>query len=70
MHTLTRFFNVNFWFSVIFPRLDSVGQLLSAQKTHNQYPLLTQSCSTNESVGSLLVDHHLLVLPQRPEQQQ
>ena len=47
-----------------------MGQLLSAHETHNQYPLLTQSCSTNDSVGWLPVEHHLLVLLQRPQQQQ
>ena len=30
--------------------------------THNQHPLLTQFCSTIDSVGWLPVDHHLLVL--------
>ena len=34
------------------------------------YPLLTQSCSTNDSVGWLPVDHHILVLLQRSQQQQ
>ena len=39
-------FNVNSWFFV------SVGQLLSAHERHNNhYPLLTQSCFTNDSVG-------------------
>ena len=38
--------------------------------THNQYPLLTQFCSTNDSVGWLPVDHHILVLLERPQQQQ
>ena len=37
---------------------------------HNQYPLLTRFCSTNDSVGWLPVDHHLLVLLQRPQHQQ
>ena len=55
---------------MISSRVDSVGQLLSARKTHNQYPLLTQSFSTSDSVGSFPVDHHLLVLLQRPQQQQ
>ena len=53
----------------MFSRLDSVEQLFSALETHNQYPLLTQLCSTNDSVGWLPVDHHLLVLLQRPQQQ-
>ena len=55
-----------------FSRLDSVGQLLSAHEAHNnQYPsLLTQFCSTNNFVGWLPVDHHLLVLLQRSQQQQ
>ena len=57
-------------FSMFFSRLDSVGQLLSAHETHNQYPLLTQFCSPNDSVGWLDVDHHLLVLLQLPQQQQ
>ena len=72
MHTctLTCFFNVNCWFLVVFSRLDSVGQLFSAYETYNQYPPLTQSCSTNHSVGWLHVGHHLLVLLQRPQQQQ
>ena len=48
--------------------LDSIGQLLSAHETHIQYPLLTQFCSTNDSVGWLPVDHHLVVLLQRPQQ--
>ena len=44
--------------------------MLSANEAHNnQYPLLTQSYSTNDSVGWLPVDHHLLVLLQRPQQQ-
>ena len=47
-----------------------MGQLLSAHETHNQYPLLTELCSTNDSAGWLLVDHHLLVLLQHPQQQQ
>ena len=64
------FFYVNCWFFVVFPRLDSVGQLLSAHETHNQYPLLTQFGSTNDSVGWLPADHHLLVLLQRPQQHQ
>ena len=34
------------------------------------YPVLTQSCSTKDSVGWLPVDHHLLVLLQCPQQQQ
>ena len=63
-------FNVNCWFFVVFSRLDSVGQLLSAHETRNQYPLLTQSCLTNAPVGWLPVGHHLLVLLQRPQQQQ
>ena len=63
-------FNDNCWFFVGFSRLDSVGQLLSAHETHSQYPLLTQSCSTNDSVGWLPVGHHLFVLLQRPQQQQ
>ena len=37
---------------------------------HNQHPLLTQFCSTNDSVGWLPVDHHFLVLLRRPQQQQ
>ena len=57
-------------FSLFLSRLDSVGQLLLAHETHNQYPLLTQSCSTNDSVGWLPVGHHLLVLLQRPQQHQ
>ena len=36
----------------------------------SSYTRLTQSCSTNDSVGWLAVDHHLLVLLQRPQQQQ
>ena len=52
-------------FSFFF-RLDSLGQLISAHETHNQYALLTQSYSTNDSVGWLPVKHHLLVLPQHP----
>ena len=64
------FFYVNCWFFVVFPRPDSVGQLLSAHETHNQYPLLTQFGSTNDSVGWLPADHHLLVLLQRPQQHQ
>ena len=64
-------FFFNRCFFVVFFRLDSVGQLLSAyETTHNQYPLLTQFCSTNDLVGRLPVDHHLLVLLQRPQQQQ
>ena len=63
-------FNVNCLFFVVFSRLDSVGQLHSAHETHRQYSLLTQSCSTNDSVGWLPVGHHLLVLLQRPQQQQ
>ena len=55
---------------LFFFRLGSVGQLLSTHETHSQYPLLTLSCSTNDSVGCLPVDHHLLVLVQRPQQQQ
>ena len=47
-----------------------MGQLISAHETHNQYPLLTQECSTNDSVGWLPVDYHLLVLLQRAQQQQ
>ena len=39
-------------------------------QTNNQCPLLTQFCSTNDSVGWLPVDHHLLALLQRPQQQQ
>ena len=46
-----------------------MGQLLSAHEIHSQSPLLTQSCSTNDSVGWLPVDHHLLVMLQRPQQQ-
>ena len=57
-------------FPLVFFRLDSVGQLLSAHETHNQYPLLTQSFSTNDSVGWVPVGHHLLVLLQHPQQQQ
>ena len=48
-----------------FSRLDSVGQLLSAQETHNQHPLLTQSCSTYDSVRWLPVDHLLVLLNTR-----
>ena len=59
-------FNVNCWFFVVFSRLDSVGQLLSAYETHNQYPLLTQFCSINDSVVWVPADHHLLVMLQRP----
>ena len=47
-----------------------MGQLLSDHETHSQYPLLTQSCSANDSVGWLLVGHHLHVLLQRLQQQQ
>ena len=59
-------FYVNCWFFVVFSRLDSVGQLLSAYETHNQYPLLTQFCSINDSVVWVPADHHLLVMLQRP----
>ena len=45
-------------------------QLLSAHEAHNEYPRLTQSCFTNDSVGGLPVGHHLLVLLQSPQQQQ
>ena len=55
---------------MFFSRLDSVGQLHSAHETHNRYPLLTQFCSTNDSVVWLHVGHHLLVLLQRLQQQQ
>ena len=37
------FFNVDCCFFVIFSRLDSVGQLLSANETHNSAPPTTQS---------------------------
>ena len=51
-----------------------MGQLLSAHEKHftisSTYPLLTQSCSINDSVGWLPVDDHLVVLLQRPQQQQ
>ena len=47
-----------------------MGQLRSAHETHTQYPLLTQFCSTNDLVGWLPVDHYLLVLLQRTQQQQ
>ena len=47
-----------------------MGQLRSAHETHTQYPLLTQFCSTSDSVGWLSVDHHLVVLLQRLQQQQ
>ena len=57
-------------FPLVFFRLDSVGQLLSAHETHNQYPLLAQFCSTNDSIGWLPVGHHLFVLLRRPQQQQ
>ena len=47
-------FNVYCWFFVAFSRRDSVGQLISAHETHSQYPLLIQSCSTNDSVDGFL----------------
>ena len=63
-------FNAQCLFFVVGSRLDSVGQMLSANEAHNnQYPLLTQSYSTNDSVGWLPVGHHLVLL-QHPQQQQ
>ena len=66
MHTLICFFTLIVVFSSVFSRLDSVGQLLSAHEIHNQQSvLITKFCSTNDSIGWLPVDHHLLVLLQR-----
>ena len=72
MHTLTLFLGtliVGFsLFFVVFSRLDSVGQLLSAHETHNQ--CIHAFCSTNDSVGWLPVHHRLLVLVKRLQQRQ
>ena len=58
--------------SLFFPAWIPWDTCFLAHERHitSTYTLLTQSCSTNDSVGWLPVDHHLLVLLQRPQQQQ
>ena len=48
MHALGWSVYVSCWFFVVFSRLDSVRQLLSAHDTHDRNPLLTHICSIND----------------------
>ena len=51
--------------------MDSVGQLVWTHETHISSTYYSyNSASANDSVGWLAVDHHVLVLLQRPQQQQ
>ena len=64
MHTLTWIFSL-IVFSLFLPVWIPWDSCFRPMTHNNQYQLLTQSCSNNDSVGWLPVDHHLLVLLQR-----
>ena len=67
---LTILFNIDYWFYVFVSVWIPWDSCFSAHETHNQYPPLTQFCSTNDSVGWLHVGHHHLELLQRLQWQQ